>query len=133
MELLATTELEGNMEKLTDHEKSLEIGKVALGWTLYNEHNGLWNLGKDGFGHDEVRSGWPNLYETFHMALAWRVHLWGLKYEEYLVWLEDTDDPLRYSDSQRMWLDKILEICTEARKRAARDSPDWDAYQAQMS
>ncbi len=72
----------------------------------------------------EYEYSWSDLYEVdenddpLYMALAWRVHLWGLQAvfwtEYYRWWRSPKDRPYIRANAACLWLDKILTLAIEA-------------------
>ena len=113
------------MNELTDQEKSVLLAKaMGADWRYFhNDEIDEWLI----LDSENVVIGYGNLYDPANMALAWRVHLWTLKQElgkrespyavspkPYTRWW-NLGSPWGYADAQRKWLDRIFDLCVEAK------------------
>ena len=113
-----------NIDEMADQEKSVMLAR-SMGWTLRlpSMYSSTPPYLSDVTGQlIGEHCDYPDLYDTTSMALAWRVHLWikeqdygtdGFIAEQYDMWWEDSQ-VWREDNAQRLWLDKIVELCVEA-------------------
>ncbi len=96
-------------------EASMEQMELFYGKTW--RHRDTWMVWRD-CNDRWMPQGLPDLYDPANMALAWRVHLWGLQAvfwtEYYRWWRSPKDRPYIYANAACLWLDKILELAIEA-------------------
>ncbi len=106
-----------DISDLTDQAKSVLLAK-ARGWYQVDEEPIMGARWQEPGKPNNYWINPPNLYITTSMALAWRVHLWGLQAtfwtEYYRWWRSPKDRPYIHAEAQRLWLDKILKLAIAA-------------------
>lgn len=129
------------MNDLTDQQKSVLLAK-AMGWRVKLAQSGepRWALEDEqrrqlgGSIYDEpsvykdvdltYSKLCPDLYDPANMALAWRVLNWAYdhpqiedqgRHDHFIKWWREANLNTKLpADAQRLWLDKILELATNA-------------------